>query len=346
MHPQVAKEMSGVKNDFFRENGFLIARNLLSEEEVEALRKRADEIARDIESYHGRDQAERKRLGELYAPREVGTPRNFTFPDVKDLPEIKLSDTHACRGKRIYPLRQRPVDRAAIEAGNASDDPFSHSTSGMFGGSSGGIDTVNHPTDNDELYRSVAAHPKILEVVHEILGPNLKVWFDRVLNKPPYNDVPIYHGSNRFHQDGFFQMSKRSVSCWLALDEVTLDNGCMRFIPLSTGYGQFRIDQLGDVIGEKELEQEVLAPLKPGDATFHDRWTVHGTGPNETPHRRRALAMHYADTESKFGDYANDPGFTHTYYSSPDRVHVRDGGAVHGNRKYKLVSGREFPGCI
>ena len=120
--------------------------------------------------------------------------------------------------------------------------------------------------DNDALFGRFAAHPAIIAVLTEILSDNVKVWFDHLFNKPPFNSTPPYFGANRYHQDGFFHLSKRSVTCWIALDELTEQNGCLRFVPLTAGYGQFRFDKLGYRITEKHLEQEVRVTLQPGDA--------------------------------------------------------------------------------
>ena len=185
-----------------------------------------------------------------------------------------------------------------------------------------------------------------MKVLQELLAPNLKLWFDHLYNKPPYNDSGVYGGANRFHQDGFFQYDRRSVTCWIALDEVTVENGCFHYVPITADYGQVRFDEgVAEELTAAELRQTVLVTLKPGDAAFHDRWTMHSTGPNETGRHRRGWAMHYCDAASRYGDFANDPGFESHHYQSPDGVHIRNG-AVHGNRHYLLVAGQEFPGRV
>ena len=227
------------------------------------------------------------------------------------------------------------MTRAAAAAAQASDNPWNH-----FGG------TINHLADNDAVFRRFAAHPNVVKVLQELLAPNLKLWFDHLYNKPPYNDSGVYGGANRFHQDGFFQYDRRSVTCWIALDEVTVENGCFHYVPITADYGQVRFDEgVAEELTAAELEQTVLVTLKPGDAAFHDRWTMHSTGPNETGQHRRGWAMHYCDAESRYGDFANDAGWESYHYQSPDGVHIRNG-AVHGNRHYLLVAGQEFPGRV
>ena len=207
--------------------------------------------------------------------------------------------------------------------------------------------TIDHLADNDEVFRRFAAHPNIVKVLSELLSPNLKLWFDHLYNKPPYNSGGPFDGANRFHQDGFFQFDRRSVTCWIALEEVTVENGCFHYVPLTADYGQVRFDiGVAEELTADELAEAVLVTLRPGDAAFHDRWTMHSTGPNETGSHRRGWAMHYSDAGSRWGDFTNDdPRWTNAYYQSPDRVHLRDN-KVHGNRHYLLVAGEEFPGCV
>ena len=347
-------ELSEVRNDFFRQNGFMVVPKVLSQAEVETLRRRADEIARDYDGYVRRDGEEREKLlarwratmghgeGEAAADRETGM-----HPDVEEPPEVRVTDRHARRGDRVYPVRKHAIDKAAVKAALASDAPFVH-----------GIPQILYTTDNDEVFHSFAAHPNIVAVLQEILGLNAKLWFDHVYNKPPFNYTMRDHGANRYHQDGFFQFDRRNVTCWVSLDGLTVDNGPFHYIPLTAGYGQFRFDKLGEGVTARELEQEVVVTLEPGDAVFHDRWTLHGTGPNESPQRRRGWALHYVQAESKYGDHVNDAEGTgwadgqSGFVQASGGLHLRDRDlgnhekVIDGNRHYQLVCGREFPGCV
>ena len=326
-------ELNEVQHADFRENGFMVVRNVLSPGEVETLRQRADEIISDLDTYQQSNTAERHRLQELHKQDLEALPRYNTFAEQ---PEERITGHYARRGDRVYPVRQHPVDAAAVAAAQASGNPWQR-----FGG------TLDHLADNDAVFRKFAAHPNVVKVLRELLAPNLKLWFDHLYNKPPYNDGGPYGGANRFHQDGFFQFSRRSVTCWIALDEVTEENGCFHYVPIAADYGQVRFDEgVAEELTAERLAHTVLVTLKPGDAAFHDRWTMHATGPNETGRHRRGWAMHFCDAESQFGNFANDdPRWAHTYYQSPDGVHFRDN-TLWGNRHYLLVAGQEFAGCV
>jgi len=334
---------------FFKENGYLVVRNLLTPEELEILRARANVLATPSNGHVSANRDARKAAEERSAKlalaaggdgmgADMGTDMMSPSQriDPKSVPEERLSPQHGRRGPYIFNLRTRPVDPAARAAALASGDPLNHVEV-----------TVENLCDMDQTCRRFAAHPKIIAVLNELLGPNLKMWYDHLFSKPPFNDSGPYRGANRYHQDGFFFFSEPSATCWIALDEATRENGCLRYIPLTAGYGRFpQFDVIAHGIGLPELEQEVLVPLHTGDAAFHDRMTVHGTGPNETGKSRPGWALHYTKAESTWGDFRFDPtAEPYTYRQTPDGLHLRNG-RVTGNRDYLLVSGQEFPGCV
>jgi hypothetical protein len=102
-----------------------------------------------------------------------------------------------------------------------------------------------------------------------------------------------------FHQDEAYwefpgERLSHSLSCWMPLDAVTPDSGCMQFVPRSHELEVMRhrrkaptepleLDEPYDVSGA------VPCPLPPGGATFHHCRTVHGTGANVSQRPRRAL---------------------------------------------------------
>src|SRR5215469_15264257 len=74
----------------------------------------------------------------------------------------------------------------------------------------------------------LATHPRILDIVEEIVGPNILVHTSSVFRKNPGDSASI-----PWHQDGhYWRMSPPTlVSAWIALTESTIDNGCMQVIP-------------------------------------------------------------------------------------------------------------------
>lgn len=87
-------------------------------------------------------------------------------------------------------------------------------------------------------------------------------------------------------------------SCWMALDDVTVERGCMQFIPGSHRWGEFPPMSFGgdgpqimELLSDeqKALWKPVPVEMKAGSCTFHHGLTFHFANPNTTEHTRRAF---------------------------------------------------------
>ena len=171
-------EMNEVRNDEFRTKGYIIVRNVLSPVEVETMRQHADAIAADLEGYSAMDKAERDRVEGRYPMPDPAASNGDGRPTLEEYPEVKLTDLHARRENRVYPLRRRevcPDDRAATATG----DPYS-----TFSGQ------INHLADNNEYFRSLAAHPNIMKVLHEVLSPTSRSGSTTSTTRPRSTTTP------------------------------------------------------------------------------------------------------------------------------------------------------------
>lgn len=144
-------------------------------------------------------------------------------------------------------------------------------------------------------YRHLLFHDGLLDRVEDLIGPNIQLFHDQALFKPPHHGGPVL-----WHQDNAYWMCSppNLISCWITLDDVNIDNGAMQFIPGS----HFRAvdhDQsedtnalldLGDSIDDS---QAVGIDLPAGGVTIHHCQTLHYTAPNTTDRQRRAFAIHY-----------------------------------------------------
>ena len=117
-----------------------------------------------------------------------------------------------------------------------------------------------------------------------------------LIDKAPNTDTPT-----PWHQDQAYWMpgmpDRRSVSCWLALDRTTLENGCLWFVPGSHRQPVRRHRYSGETSHALETDasegEGVACPLAPGSATFHDGGTLHYSRGNSTSTRRRALIANF-----------------------------------------------------
>ena len=90
----------------------------------------------------------------------------------------------------------------------------------------------------DPLFQRLALQPKLLEIVRGLLGPKVRVFRDQMLLKPPGGQA------KPLHQDqSYFRVLPEGelVTAWIALDEVTTENGCMCYVPASHTHGIFEI---------------------------------------------------------------------------------------------------------
>lgn len=145
----------------------------------------------------------------------------------------------------------------------------------------------------------LATHPRLLDLVEAILGPNVLLYNVGYIIKEP--NTPGY---TSWHQDltywGFD--SDDIVSAWLALSPATSESGCMQMIPGSHKQGM-REQELtddsdnmlyrGQTIKEVSEDKAVLCPLGPGEVSLHHGWTMHSSTPNKSSDRRIGLNIQY-----------------------------------------------------
>ncbi len=145
----------------------------------------------------------------------------------------------------------------------------------------------------DPRLHALAYHPGLQAVLTRLLDDTPVMFQDMALIKPPRigREKP-------WHQDkAYFNLDLREsvVGCWIALDEATVENGCMHLrpdMPLQPLVHFRRRDwQICDT--ETLGKQCVAAPLKPGGVLLFDGLLVHGTPHNTSGMRRRAVQFHY-----------------------------------------------------
>ena len=149
-------------------------------------------------------------------------------------------------------------------------------------------------------------HPRILDAVEQILGPNLLCWTTNFFIKEAKSP-----GFVSWHQDAFYWgLSKDDVcTAWVALSPANLESGCMKFVPGSQTQDHlqhvdtFHKDNLlsrGQEIAVKvDTERTVDCILNPGEMSLHHVKVVHGSEPNRSSDRRIGLAIRYIPTDVK-----------------------------------------------
>ena len=154
-------------------------------------------------------------------------------------------------------------------------------------------------------FQDFARTPKLLECVRGLLGPRVKVFRDQMLLKPPGGQAkPLHQDQSYFLVDPEDDL----VTAWIALDEATLDNGCMTYVPGSHQHGIFPITTDPDRpvhhvpdTGEHDFPDAVPCPVPAGSIIFHHGCSLHASADNSSQTWRKALIFHYATSDAKSG---------------------------------------------
>lgn len=160
---------------------------------------------------------------------------------------------------------------------------------------------MSHLAFRDKIFEAHARNPKILDIVESILGPDFKLYQDQVFMKPPR-----VGSRQRYHQDataGFhIDPPDQMVTCWTALDDSTMENGCLWMLPGTHKIGP--LDESGwDKYESKfqngELLDERPIVMKAGGCSFHHSFILHSSRVNLSDRRRRGYATHYVSSRCR-----------------------------------------------
>jgi len=161
---------------------------------------------------------------------------------------------------------------------------------------------IHFPHKMSALMREVAAHPDVVKVLTGIIGPNVKMMqsmlFIKASGKP----------GQAWHQDeAHIPTRDRSLTAaWLALDDATVENGCLWVLPGSHRAGILfptrdqddpRFDCAKEAHGFHD-EDAVPVEVPAGAAVVFNGYLLHRSLPNRSGGLRRALVNHYMSAES------------------------------------------------
>lgn len=141
----------------------------------------------------------------------------------------------------------------------------------------------------------LAAHPRILDTVQAILGPELLVWATELFAKHP-NDPNVAIG---WHRDAPYLglAAGEHVTAWVALAESTLENGCMRVLPRTAEHPYAARE--GDRPTPEEEPFLVDAVLRAGEISLHAGDVIHGSAPNLSENKRVGFVIRYMTPEAR-----------------------------------------------
>ena len=163
--------------------------------------------------------------------------------------------------------------------------------------------------DTNEEMKGLIYHEDIGRMAAQLAGiDGIRVWHDQALIKQAYGNPTGWHLDNPYWSFS----SRDAISIWIALDDATLENGCMWYVPGTHKTATWDNAGIGQNIGDlfevypawKEIDP-VAGPVPAGSAVFHNGLTAHGAGANMTRHSRRAMTCAFMPDGSTFNGTRN-----------------------------------------
>lgn len=158
---------------------------------------------------------------------------------------------------------------------------------------------------NDPFWLRLVSDDRMLDIAQSFIGPDIALFASHYICKPAFTGQPVL-----WHQDGSYWPLEpmKVITLWLAVDDSTVENGCLRVIPgthnltLQEMKGSFDVENVLSSEIEKKFVDESKAVdlvLKSGSVSIHHPNIIHGSKANLSPNRRAGLTIRYIPTSTK-----------------------------------------------
>jgi hypothetical protein len=143
-----------------------------------------------------------------------------------------------------------------------------------------------------------ATHPALVEVAVDLLGPDVRLYWDQAVSKPPgaTSDVP-------WHQDNGYTpvLPEEYLTVTVALDATSEENGCLWIQPGSHRHG-VQAHRPTDMLFFRGYDGEdpgVAVTQPEGDVLCFSSLTMHRSGANTSPEPRRSWVIQLCHAETR-----------------------------------------------
>ena len=207
---------------------------------------------------------------------------DFLTPDELETWRRHVDDAVARREGRVTAGGMRAVDRITDEESAYFDKVFVHRQNLW----------IDHAGMRELMWDA-----RLGKMASELAGVDgIRIWHDQALIKQPWANPTGWHLDNPY----WSYSSRDAITIWVALDDATLQNGCLYFLPGAHKTATFDNSGIGPNIGDlfdfypqwAGLES-TPAPMKAGSCSFHNGLMPQGAGANMTPGTRRAMTCGY-----------------------------------------------------
>jgi phytanoyl-CoA hydroxylase len=148
----------------------------------------------------------------------------------------------------------------------------------------------------DDLFQQFCSQDKFVDLTTRILGPDVSLFWDQSVYKRPetHKDFP-------WHQDNGYGLvlSEEYVTCWIALEDATIENGCIWVMPQT--HLQGIVEHKSTPIGWQCYfgdDPGTPVPLKKGSMVVFSSLLFHRSGPNVSNHVRKGYIVQFFPSQA------------------------------------------------
>jgi ectoine hydroxylase-related dioxygenase (phytanoyl-CoA dioxygenase family) len=192
------------------------------------------------------------------------------------------------------------------------------------------VKRVFNPIVRHDAFKDLIWHDKILDIVEELIGPDITLQQTKLNLKPPAEDARFeWHQDYPFFPHTNFDM----VAVMVFLDDTDENNGCLRVIPGSQKLGPLRHDFSADgqAYGTEVSDKSVFADesawvslvVPAGSVALHHCCMLHSSGANHSDRSRSTFVFEYRASDARQIAGATDPVGWGTQVRGVDRGNVR-----------------------
>ena len=161
----------------------------------------------------------------------------------------------------------------------------------------------SHAYAHSPWCNTLIRHPRILDAIEDVIGPNILVWTSTFFIKEPHS--PTFAA---WHQDGtYFGLEpKEQVCAWVALTDASQEAGCMEHLSSRGAPRQLHHAALGLANSINRAGQTIMEPFDPsnpvamalpaGSFSLHHELSIHRSAPNNASHRRVGIGLNFIPT--------------------------------------------------
>lgn len=185
--------------------------------------------------------------------------------------------------------------------------------------------SLTEDPERRDFFLDLCHQEDIVGMVCQLIGDDVILWGSQLFSKAARDGLAI-----PWHQDGNYWPIHPLAACsvWIAVDEASPENGCMRVVPGSHRLGLLAHQSdddpdlaLNEALSDKTFDAgtAVDVALKPGQISLHDVNLVHGSDANRSAKRRAGMVLRFMPATSHFRRDFDDQIMT-----SGARVHFAD----------------------